>query len=992
MSENIDIKVREDGAREAAVNIRDIGRAADESASRVNSLNQTTRSGSNDMGSFARQSQSARDQLRSIVAESGQATSALRRYNEEGRGLGAWLRDVAIGATVFDTMLNGITGTYNRLKELVVQIYQVVRAFTELQAEVDKLAVGFKFGAGGDETLGFANAKYINDLVQRLGLNINATADAFLKFSAATRSTSLQGEQTREIFTAISEAATVLHLSADQTSRTFLALEQMASKGVISMEELRRQLGDNLPGAFQIAARAMGVTTGELDKMVRSGTVMADDFLPKFAAQVRLEFGGSVEEASKSAQASLGRFETGWTNLKRTIADSGLGELAKRQLDILTEAMNGVTQAMQRAREEGKGFWAQMGAAAKSAGEWLLTGKVSSNEGLAAQIAQINKELQNTDLDKFQRWQLLYNRDQATKELDRRRSVRKNENAGDLIREQLALAKQEGEAIDAANAANQSRLAKYIEGNSGKHLTKDQRLSKALSAIEDDFKAATKGIDSKSKEYAEALKVAASRKDEAMDKFNRSGATSAARQLQNELGGEIAVWQGYARSRIQIEQTEQSALATLRNEGEISEREYLTRLQTVRENSIVDQQAIAQKLADIASGRRNLAERERYVARMAELEEELKTNAQKTQEALSALERKTAIAGKNALESLRSFGEQRGRAAADQLEDMVNGQNAARLNQALRAVEDRYARERLRLDQTANKLGTAGSPKYNEAVIALDNEQKSQLEKERQYHDERLRMQADWSTGAIRALNEYHDAARNVAGSVQTVFTNAFKGMEDALVNFVKTGKLDFKSLMDGLIEDLIRMEFRILMSQALSSFFGSGFGMQFAPTAGPNTGAGVGMTFSSGSLAGTGAWQTGGYTGDGNPSDVAGLVHKKEFVVNAQALERPGVRDYLEALNAGGTPPPAAAYSGTPGAPSGGSTTIAMSVNITNNASDKVNATAEQGQDENGNPTLNVLIDSVENELAGRMSSGRGRLFKATQSAFNLRPNPQGR
>ena len=43
--------------------------------------------------------------------------------------------------------------------------------------------------------------------------------------------------------------------------------------------------------------------------------------------------------------------------------------------------------------------------------------------------------------------------------------------------------------------------------------------------------------------------------------------------------------------------------------------------------------------------------------------------------------------------------------------------------------------------------------------------------------------------------------------SVEPAVPDAFKGMEDAMVNFVKTGKLDFKSLADSIISDIIRIQ-----------------------------------------------------------------------------------------------------------------------------------------------------------------------------------------
>lgn len=63
------------------------------------------------------------------------------------------------------------------------------------------------------------------------------------------------------------------------------------------------------------------------------------------------------------------------------------------------------------------------------------------------------------------------------------------------------------------------------------------------------------------------------------------------------------------------------------------------------------------------------------------------------------------------------------------------------------------------------------------------------------------------------------------------------------------------------------------------------------------------------------------------------------------------------------------------------------MNVAIYNNASDQVGVSTRQGEDDEGNPQLEVIISEVEGALAGRMASGSGPLHKATQTAFNLKP-----
>lgn len=989
--ETIDIKIREDGSREAIVNIRQIGVQADSTTAQVNNLNQTFTSTSRTTQQFGQQTQSATQSLQQMTQQSASATQQLQRQTQQTQSASQAIQQFAIGATVFNVVADSVGNLLSKLADIPNKVYDGLKAITSIQAEVDRLNVGFKFGAGGNSDLGAANLQYVNDLVQKLGLSLGSTADGFMKFAAATQNTALEGSKTRDVFTAISEAATVLHLNGQQVNGMFLALEQMVSKGTVSMEELRRQLGNYLPGTMKTAADAMGVTTAQLNKMVTSGQLLTDDFLPKFAQAIHEKYGGAVVEASESAQGSLNRLETAWTNLKRTFADSGLGEAAKGQLDILTEAINGVSQAMQRAKQEGSGFWGQFGAGLKSFGNWFVGGTQNSDQGLQQRIDYMNAQLQRNDLDKFQKGQLAYDLSQALAEQQARQKVLAN-SPGRSADALAALNAQDRAAAEVAQRDANNRLNSFVDG-SGKgvsHLTRAEQEAKQLKEVQTQFETATKGFNQTSAEYLRAYDVFKAREQEIRDRFAKPGQRQAAAQLQNELGAELAVWKGVADSRIQMEQTEAVQLQTQRNEGLISEKDYATQLGDIKERSLIDQQIIAEKEAEIAGGRKQLAERQKYLAEANKLEQEIVKNRENTANQLAAIERQTRQAGTSALLSFNTFGDQRGRAAGDQLAAMTQGGEVSNLDRQLRQIEDRADKARLQVTQTATKLGTTNSKEYLDAISQIDVAEQALIQREQGYHDQRLALQRDWATGASKALQDYADKANNVAASVEATFSNAFTNMEDALTKFVTTGKLDFSTLAQSIIQDLVKMELRIVMSSALSSLFGSSFGMaNLAPTAGPNTGAGVGYTFNSGSLAGTGAWATGGYTGDGGVNEVAGVVHKGEYVIKQDVVNQPGMKGYLDTLNATGAPPVSVvgrSYAGG-GATSGGG--LQMSVVINNNASDKVNATAKQSTDENGNPSLEVIIDSVESSLAGRMSQGRGQLYKATQNAFGLRSNP---
>jgi len=94
-------------------------------------------------------------------------------------------------------------------------------------------------------------------------------------------------------------------------------------------------------------------------------------------------------------------------------------------------------------------------------------------------------------------------------------------------------------------------------------------------------------------------------------------------------------------------------------------------------------------------------------------------------------------------------------------------------------------------------------------------------------------LNASWEYGAEISLRKYSEGLQNVAGFTESAMTRAFKGMEDALVSFVATGKLNFRSLADSIIADLIRIEIRKSIMQPLldvgglsgifKSLFGSG-------------------------------------------------------------------------------------------------------------------------------------------------------------------------
>ena len=186
---------------------------------------------------------------------------------------------------------------------------------------------------------------YLYDVSGRLGLQFQSTAEGAKTFFAAGRGSTLE-KDLNSIFEAVSSAGTALSLSTDDMHGAFIALGQMISKGKVQAEELRGQLGERLPGAFQLAAKAMGMTTAALDKFMADGKLTAEELLPKLAKVLKDEYGAAAEEAAKGMQGSLNRLSTEWERLKASFVDSDTAVAGINALRVAVEGLQALFDAL----------------------------------------------------------------------------------------------------------------------------------------------------------------------------------------------------------------------------------------------------------------------------------------------------------------------------------------------------------------------------------------------------------------------------------------------------------------------------------------------------------------------------------------------------------------------------------------------------------------------------------------------------------------------
>lgn len=702
---------------------------------------------------------------------------------------------------------------------VAVAIVATGRAMIDAQVATQKLQATLAYIAGG--SAGAAKElEYLRSTTQRLGLDFTSSSKAYASFSAATKESGISSETTRQTFEGVAKAASHLGLSADETGGALLALSQMASKGTVSSEELRGQLGERLPGAFAIAARAMGVTQAELGKLLETGQIATSDFLPRFAAALNESFGQPVD----NAVSAINRLSSAWELWKRdALAGNGTSIFQG-----ITDGLNESSAAMRKLGADAglthRLLVAVGGAMAGATGNAFFD-KNTQKSQTARELADVQEDIaalqrtrnssafQTLNLTDFYKLQELRARREAL--------------YGKLTSIDKAMAKEtQGQAPDPEVArfeigqGNQARAAKInerLKGYLGDH-NNESKAVKVAAAIETENKAfglATQGFDVKSKEYAQALEAHQRR----IAEINAKGAS--------KTGG------GRARAGAVID-LEEFRAASLRDIGRQAKDE----------------------LRALESQDRAISAMEKTTGNLA-----------------NTYQRQNAIYN----------------------EKQMTGPERAQA-EALRKVEEAADAAREALSQKAATLevdNVVALDAYRAAVLKVSEAEGVQVEKIKTLQAEQDRLNSLWETGATRALTKWSDASVSVADQVEQAFTRGFQGMEDALMTFINTGKLNFADLAKSILADLTRIEIRAQMTRLLGGGRSLLSGIGGATMAGAGTASenwidsgGLGAGAAGGVLASAAKWLGGLFpSAQGNVFSSSGLSALSGSVVSRPTL-----------------------------------------------------------------------------------------------------------
>lgn len=532
-------------------------------------------------------------------------------------------------------------------------------------------------------------------------------------------------------------------------------------------------------------------------------------------------------------------------------------------------------------------------------------------------------------------------------------------------------------AIDAVTKANERAL------------TKQEQKTKALQDYEEQIAKIRKA--NPESELLDPKTIAKTRAGiEEQYKERGGGTAGAARRL------DLSEIQNAAREEVAMLDQQQRALDLSRQAGLMAEQDYYGQKRAlIVQSGEVEKKALAEQISRLEQEKSKGKDALQVQKQLGETKAKLALKEVEVKNKLAAVDQDATMAAARQDAALQSLAATHTRYLA-QLEQQANrtvstawmGDKDRTRAQGQWAIEDRYQAERRRLED--QRMFTAGLTDEQRAQIdtrlqMLETEKARELELYQHTYGQLEALQTKWELGAGQALQNYMDQAANVAGQTANLFTNAFRGMEDALVSFATTGKADFKSLANSIIADLVRIQIRASMAQVMGgaggggglfgalfsgamSYFGggssaaSGAASQYSLTTASNySGGGLGMKFSEG-----------GYTGHGGKYEPAGVVHRGEYVINAESTKRIGL-GLLNRMNGyanGGLVGGAAAAAGGFGG---------VEINVINNAGAQIQQERRHGP--GGLEIIDVIVSQAVGAVAGQLSSDSGKIGQAMRA-----------
>ena len=519
----------------------------------------------------------------------------------------------------------------------------------------------------------------------------------------------------------------------------------------------------------------------------------------------------------------------------------------------------------------------------------------------------------------------------------------------DKAREMLGLSESANTYVQGSREREQALI--NLSAEASKHYDKQTQKRLELAAAEKKYGEAAKTSAEAQKQYDTVI-AGINKKFEEKEKKGGSTAPASRRldlsEIQQQMRDELAT----------IDQ-QQRAVELRRQAGLISEQDFYSRKrELIVQANGTEQKALQAQIDRLEQEKVKGKEALEVRKQLVDVRGRLNVKVMEGENKLAAVDQDAAMAmerQKAALESLtkthQRYIEQLDKQQERTIAAAWMGDKERGRAQGKWQIEDRYLAEQRRLED--RQMFTPGlSVEQRQQIERRLQELQVEKEREIQVYDQTYQqldlLQERWQLGASVAWQNFADNAANTARQTADVWTTALNGVAENLASLVVNGKAS----LGDLLRTLAMMEARTAFSKGIVSLGGA--------------------------VRSVLGFDDGGYTGDGGKLEPAGIVHKGEFVINAENTKRLGL-SMLNRLNGkpqgysdGGLVGGQAfgAGAGLVGS-SAGTVIIDVDVNVQSSGQAQVSATAA-GNSESSMAQLGKIVgNAVRERIAQEMRPG---------------------
>lgn len=276
-------------------------------------------------------------------------TDAANKTKSATSGISQGIGEIASAAGKSINPLAGMGGVlsalattpFGRIAAIGAALIPIGKAAYEAYQPIQSLRMGLD-ALGQNGTIAVMN---LRNQASSLGVVFSDTAKAQLQWNAAIKDTSLEGEKGAKVFQNIAGTIRLFGGGTEEVKGSMLALTQMMNKGTVQAEELKGQLGERMPGAINLMADALGLTTRELQKLMKDGLVESGYALEQFSNLLETKYGTAMQGAADTTQSALNRMKNDFNTILSgigVVVDGFVGKVAKafERLGILSGAAN----------------------------------------------------------------------------------------------------------------------------------------------------------------------------------------------------------------------------------------------------------------------------------------------------------------------------------------------------------------------------------------------------------------------------------------------------------------------------------------------------------------------------------------------------------------------------------------------------------------------------------------------------------------------------